>query len=84
MLRSSTSRCAQSLLSLALCPFDRPLISNLISTLQIKETLPEEVRTKMYAAPLRDLPVITPNDLKDFDGFICARSLPRPPPLSCY
>lgn len=26
----------------------------------------------MYAAPLRDLPVVTPNDLKEFDGFICA------------
>jgi hypothetical protein len=34
----------------------------------------------MYAAPLRDLPVITPNDLKEFDGFICALPPISPPP----
>lgn len=38
---------------------------------QIAETLPQEVLTRMHA-PLKaaDVPIITPNQLKDADGFL--------------
>lgn len=37
---------------------------------QVAETLPEEVLTKMHAAPKPDVPVITAADLPNADGFI--------------
>ncbi|CDZ97968.1 1,4-benzoquinone reductase-like [Phaffia rhodozyma] len=37
---------------------------------QIKETLPAEVLTKMYAGPKPDWPEIAPQDLTTLDGFI--------------
>jgi multimeric flavodoxin WrbA len=37
---------------------------------QIPETLPQEVRDKLLADPIRDIPAITPDDLKNFDGFL--------------
>lgn len=39
---------------------------------QITETLPEEVLQKMYAnkEPIKNYPEVTPEDLKQFDGFI--------------
>lgn len=39
-------------------------------TLHSQETLPEEVRAKMHAAPQAKYPVIKPDDLKEVDGFI--------------
>lgn len=39
---------------------------------QITETLPDDVLQKMYAnkEPIKNFPEITPDDLKQFDGFI--------------
>ncbi|CAG8682350.1 17249_t:CDS:2, partial [Acaulospora colombiana] len=37
---------------------------------QFQETLSDEVLAKMSAAPKENHPVITPNDLKQYDGFI--------------
>jgi NAD(P)H dehydrogenase (quinone) len=37
---------------------------------QVAETLPEEVLTKMHAPPKADHPVITPEKLSEYDGFI--------------
>jgi len=37
---------------------------------QVKETLPEEVLTKMHAAPKADYPIITPDELATYDGFL--------------
>ncbi|KAH9983463.1 NADH-quinone oxidoreductase [Russula vinacea] len=37
---------------------------------QIAETLPQEVLTKMYAPPKPDYPILAPNDLAHYDGFI--------------
>jgi len=37
---------------------------------QVPETLPEEVLTKMYAAPKSEYPIITPDILATYDGFI--------------
>ncbi|KAK7466194.1 flavodoxin-like fold protein [Stygiomarasmius scandens] len=37
---------------------------------QIPETLPTEVLTKMHAPPKPDYPIISANDLKDFDAFL--------------
>src|SRR2546426_266694 len=37
---------------------------------QIAETLPEEVLTKMYAAPKKDHPIATPDVLKAADGIL--------------
>ncbi|KAL7415688.1 flavoprotein-like protein [Mrakia frigida] len=37
---------------------------------QFEETLPQEVLTKMYAAPKPAYPVITPDLLAELDGFI--------------
>ncbi|PWN33127.1 putative 1,4-benzoquinone reductase [Meira miltonrushii] len=39
---------------------------------QITETLPDEVLQKMYAnkEPIKNYPEVTPDDLKQFDGFI--------------
>ena len=39
-------------------------------TARIAETLPEEVLTKMHAAPKPDYPVIGPAELVEYDGFI--------------
>ena len=39
-------------------------------TARIAETLPEEVLTKMHAAPKPDYPIITPAELVNFDGFL--------------
>ncbi|KAJ1018972.1 hypothetical protein NDA16_004775 [Ustilago loliicola] len=43
-----------------------------VDVYQIEETLPEEVLAKMHAnkEPLKSYPVITPDALKDYDGFI--------------
>lgn len=38
--------------------------------LQVPETLPQEVLTKMYAPPKPDYPVATPADLTNFDGLL--------------
>jgi NAD(P)H dehydrogenase (quinone) len=38
--------------------------------LQIPETLPQEVLTKMYAAPKPDYEIITPEKLATFDAFL--------------
>jgi NAD(P)H dehydrogenase (quinone) len=37
---------------------------------QIAETLPDEVLTKMHAPPKPSYPIITPNELVNFDAFI--------------
>ncbi|THV06408.1 1,4-benzoquinone reductase [Dendrothele bispora CBS 962.96] len=37
---------------------------------QISETLPDEVLTKMHAPPKADYPVISANELKEFDAFL--------------
>jgi NAD(P)H dehydrogenase (quinone) len=37
---------------------------------QVAETLPQEVLTKMYAPPKPDYPVITPEQLTEFDAFL--------------
>jgi NAD(P)H dehydrogenase (quinone) len=42
--------------------FDAPI--------RIPETLPEAVLQKMYAPPKPDYPIITPENLKDFDAFM--------------
>jgi NAD(P)H dehydrogenase (quinone) len=38
--------------------------------LQVPETLPQEVLTKMYAPPKPDYPIAKPTDLLDYDGFL--------------
>ncbi|KAF2285885.1 hypothetical protein GH714_008707 [Hevea brasiliensis] len=37
---------------------------------QVPETLPEEVLGKMSAPPKSDIPIITPNELAEADGFV--------------
>ncbi|CAM8998253.1 unnamed protein product [Rhodiola kirilowii] len=37
---------------------------------QVPETLPEQVLSKMYAPPKSDVPIITPDELTEADGFI--------------
>ncbi|MBA0866044.1 hypothetical protein Goshw_017436 [Gossypium schwendimanii] len=37
---------------------------------QVSETLSEEILGKMSAPPKSDVPVITPNDLAEADGFV--------------
>ena len=37
---------------------------------RIAETLPQEVLTKMHAPPKPNYPILNPNDLGNFDGFI--------------
>lgn len=37
---------------------------------QIPETLPQMVRDKLQADLIRNIPTVTPDDLKDFDGFL--------------
>jgi len=37
---------------------------------QVPETLPEEVLTKMYAAPKPSFPIITPDELAKYDAFL--------------
>jgi len=59
VLLPSTSACGSIL----------PLISSLTSN-RIPETLPTEVLTKMHAPPKPDYPIISANDLKDFDAFL--------------
>ncbi|KAJ6628574.1 NADH-quinone oxidoreductase [Mycena sp. CBHHK59/15] len=41
-----------------------------VTMYQIAETLPQEVLTKMYAAPKPAFPVITPDELAKYDAFI--------------
>jgi len=41
-----------------------------VTIYQIPETLPEAVLQKMYAPPKPDYPIITPDNLKDFDAFM--------------
>jgi NAD(P)H dehydrogenase (quinone) len=41
-----------------------------VKLFQIAETLPEEVLTKMYAPPKKDVPIISVDDLKDADGIL--------------
>jgi len=38
--------------------------------LQVAETLPQEVLTKMYAPPKPDYPIAAPNDLLEYDGIL--------------
>jgi NAD(P)H dehydrogenase (quinone) len=38
--------------------------------LQVAETLPQEVLDKMYAPPKPDYPIVTPNDLLQYDAFM--------------
>ncbi len=42
----------------------------LVLLLQVPETLPEEVLTKMHAPPKPDVPIISAADLPEADGFI--------------
>jgi NAD(P)H dehydrogenase (quinone) len=37
---------------------------------QVSETLPEEILTKMSAPPKKDHPIITADQMLDYDGFI--------------
>ncbi|KAI0253003.1 1,4-benzoquinone reductase [Lactifluus subvellereus] len=37
---------------------------------QIAETLPQEVLTKMHAPPKPNYPILSPNEIGQFDGFI--------------
>lgn len=37
---------------------------------QVPETLPAEVLAKMSAPPKSDVPIITPNELQEADGFV--------------
>ncbi|KAJ1557223.1 hypothetical protein HK405_000507, partial [Cladochytrium tenue] len=41
-----------------------------VTLYRVAETLPKEVLTKMYAKSFDDIPVITPDLLKEADGFI--------------
>lgn len=41
-----------------------------VTIYQVKETLPEEILKKMWAAPKPDYPVIDPHDLVKPDGFL--------------
>jgi len=42
-----------------------------VDVYQIKETLPEEVLKKMWAAPKdASIPIVTPNDLTKYDAFL--------------
>lgn len=38
--------------------------------LQVKETLPEEILSKMHAAPKPDVPIIDAHDLPNADGLM--------------
>ena len=37
---------------------------------RIAETLPSDILAKMHAPPKPDYPLITPNEIPQFDGFI--------------
>ncbi|GFZ04854.1 flavodoxin-like quinone reductase 1 [Actinidia rufa] len=39
---------------------------------QVPETLPDEVLSKMSAPPKSDVPIITPGELAEADGFVLA------------
>jgi len=41
-----------------------------VTILQVAETLPQEVLTKMYAPAKPDYPIATPNDLLEYDGIL--------------
>jgi len=41
-----------------------------VDIFQVPETLPEEVLQKMYAAPKKDYPIITPDKLAEYDAFL--------------
>jgi len=41
-----------------------------VDIFQVQETLPEEVLGKMHAAPKAAYPVITPDELAKYDGFL--------------
>jgi hypothetical protein len=45
-------------------------LTRFINNSRIAETLPQEVLTKMYAPPKPDYPILAPNDLAHYDGFI--------------
>jgi NAD(P)H dehydrogenase (quinone) len=50
--------------------FNPGLIALLTASIRIAETLPDEVLTKMHAPPKPSYPIITPNELVNFDAFI--------------
>ena len=37
---------------------------------RVAETLPEEVLTKMHAPAKKDIPIVTPETLEQYDGFL--------------
>lgn len=41
-----------------------------MTVFQFPEILSDEVLAKMHAAPKGDYPIVKPDDLKDFDGFL--------------
>jgi NAD(P)H dehydrogenase (quinone) len=41
---------------------------------RVAETLPENVLTAMYAAPKAKYPVITPEELTKYDGFLFGKA----------
>jgi NAD(P)H dehydrogenase (quinone) len=41
-----------------------------VTIFQVAETLPQEVLTKMHAPPKPNYPILSPNDLANYDGFI--------------
>jgi NAD(P)H dehydrogenase (quinone) len=41
-----------------------------VDIFQIPETLPEEVLEKMYAPPKPDYPIMTPDKMPEYDGFL--------------
>ncbi|TMW62503.1 hypothetical protein Poli38472_005121 [Pythium oligandrum] len=47
------------------------LVTGVTATIyQVAETLPEEVLSKMHAAPKKDHPIATPDTLKEADGIL--------------
>ena len=40
------------------------------ATLQVQETLPDEILAKMHAAPKPDVPTMDPHDLPNADGLM--------------
>jgi len=41
-----------------------------VTIFQVAETLPQEVLTKMHAPPKPNYPILSPNDLANYDGFL--------------
>ena len=46
---------------------------------RIAETLPEEVLKQMYAAPKTKYPIITPEEMTKYDGFLFGKPSFSPP-----